>query len=368
MQKKEWTVLIYAASNNDLEATLYREFQSIKAVNLSDNINIVIQLSRSPQQELLKNHKISSEDWHGTRRYLIQNKDAVLLDDLGKVNMADPNTFLDFLIAGSSSFPSEYLMIILSGHSMGFVGIMLDSFENNVSLMSIQGFTRALSLFKERTKKEIDILFSDTCYMNLIEVLYEIAMASDGVVKYFILFQGNPPLESLPWSMIVNRFNLDKKYTKNLNNLVCDIVMSVNKKCSKDYSLFAIYLIKDYFLQLKTLINQLAEFILEGNHPAKNTLSRSCCNQKNSALVNLLNLFNILDESLYEVIQLRLNIFKILNKIVLSPSLKEIKNNESLGLCMYFPENPKQYFQFQNYYDPLLFCSHNRWLKILQKQ
>lgn len=368
MEGKTWTVLIYAAGNNDLEETIYRQFQLIREVNFSDDINVVIQLGRLSQQESINSDNISSEKWGGSRCYVIKNKEAFLLRDLGNINMADPISLLDFLIWGSSRFPSEHLMVIMSGHSLGFLGFMLDCFEKGISLMSIQGFTKALSLFHQESNKEIDILLLDTCFMNLIEVWYEIAIISEYAVKYIMLSQGNPPCEGLPWPMIINELKANDGNIGKMENLVVDMIMSINKRSGKDGAIFAICLIKEYFVKMKIMIDQLAGIILEGGKETKDRLLDPCFYQKNSEFISFQIMLDQFNKSSKKLTELSIEILKILSSTVLYPTLNEIDKELNLGPSIYLPNDPRQYFQYQDSYDRMLFCSDNRWLKVLQER
>ena len=48
---KLWTVLVYQEGDNDLEDALIKDFNEMERVGSDDNINIVVQLDRSPRYD-----------------------------------------------------------------------------------------------------------------------------------------------------------------------------------------------------------------------------------------------------------------------------------------------------------------------------
>ena len=205
----DWTVLIYAAGNNDLEYYIYQQFQSIKNSIDTENINVIVQISRVPKAEYQDNStKDINEDWNGTRRYVIRNKTSVLVDDLGEINMARPNTLLDFLIWGISTFPSRKIMLILSGHGAGFVGIMKENTDKGATIMGIQGFSKVLAIFQKTTKRKIEIILFDTCFMDTIEILHEIALKSNGAAVYAMIPKNDSLVQGLSYTRILD---IDRK-------------------------------------------------------------------------------------------------------------------------------------------------------------
>ncbi len=363
--KKEWTVLIYANGNNDLDTNIYRQFQLLKAARLPANINVVIQIAGFHQQQPVDDNKISLEKELAVCRYQIVHNKAFLIKNLEETSMANPAAFLDFLLWGIKEFPSENLMLIISGHGFGFMGLLGDCIDKNIHLMSLQGFTNTLSKFRQRTNKVINILVFDVCYINLIEVIYEIALTPRNAVYYMILAQGNPPVEGLSWPAIINSLKADILYPEITIQNVCEIVLSINKIHVGDSAVFAICLMPDYFTRLKALTDQLSGLILKNTLKTEIGFIGSGFGQKDGTFISLPYFLSQLRKKYHEVGDLEAEFIDILNQIVLYPNLCEIKKEENLGINIFLPNNPKDYLQIRNYYDNLLFCQNNRWLNII---
>ena len=83
--------MIYANGNNDLDENIYREFELLNDAEFSEDINVVVQLSRLPKQ---------TDNQCGIFQYIIKDKEAQLIKDIGRMSMADSAVLLDFLIWG----------------------------------------------------------------------------------------------------------------------------------------------------------------------------------------------------------------------------------------------------------------------------
>ncbi len=69
--------------------------------------------------------------------------------------------------------------------------------------MTVEGFTSALYLSKGKTGKAIDCILLDACYMNMVEVWYELACIPKNTVKYILAPIQNIALEGIPYSMVI---------------------------------------------------------------------------------------------------------------------------------------------------------------------
>lgn len=260
---KKWTILIYIAGNNDLEPYIYQQFQLLKEV-VNKQAHIMIQISRAKREILHSNEPQSNElhPWSGTRRYMLYDNQVILLEDLGQVNMADPTTLFDFLIWGSNRSSSEKTMLIMSGHSAGFVGLMKESTKRGNALMSIQGFTKVIRLFTQRSKRIIDLLIMDTCFMDSVEIWYQLCMDGLRGVKYALVPHDNTRLCGIPYHNIINILLRNCKKELQADFRYKHILNEVNQIQDESH-LFCIQLQKDNFIKLKDLINAFSKIALD---------------------------------------------------------------------------------------------------------
>ncbi|MBU3113567.1 clostripain-related cysteine peptidase [Clostridium lacusfryxellense] len=358
-----WTVLIYAAGNNDLEYYIYQQFQLIINSIDAENINVIVQISRAPRVGQ-QHYNIGdiNEVWHGTRRYIIKNKTAVLVNDLGEINMSRPNTLLDFLIWGSSIFPSRNIMLILSGHGAGFVGIMKENTDKGATIMGIQGFAEVLAVFKKITKKTIDVLVFDTCFMDTIEILYEIAINSNAAVDFAIIPKNNLRVQGLPYYEIIEIIKRENVHELNINEIIKLLTTSVNSNKS-DSELHAIHLLEDDFIILKKLIDSMSEAFKRDSNKFKCRITNLEFYKLNEDFIDLSNLLNQTPPYYPGLGKIQIELLEVLNKIIIYPEL----NVKDVGLKLFLPHNSQVYSKYYNLYIEMSFCRDNGWVKLVRE-
>jgi hypothetical protein len=183
MQKnsqKNWTILIYTDGNNELEPEMWKNKLNVEKIGSDDRVHVVMQIGREARGLVKKIRPFDylppcKENWTGVRRYSFVNGKSVLLEDLGKINMADPMCLYDFIKWGIESFPSQHYMLILGGgHGFQYVGTLMDYSQNIPYLMGIPEMCTIFDMIYEESKVNIDLLIIDTCHFNSVEVLYEL--------------------------------------------------------------------------------------------------------------------------------------------------------------------------------------------------
>ncbi len=361
-----WTVLIYAAGNNDLEAHILNSLQTLTEVVQSDDMNIVMMISRSLSRErVVGDATVQYEQWHGTRLYEIKESNAIQVGDLGELDMAEPKTLLNFLIWGATKFPARRIMLIMSGHSAGFVGMMKDDSGENPSFMGIPGFARALGLFQQRLRRKIDILLFDTCFMDMVEIWYEITVISRSAVKNVILPQDNPPLQGLPYHLIIKQ--LQDTDDVSLHRALGEVVGAFNRECRGNSQVLSITLSEEYFSKLKISTDKLAELLLASDIDLQHFIQDWILNQAKPDFISLVYFLDQLDASYPFLKDYSQEMREVLEKVLLCPSWRELDSKQNVGLKIYLPSSSHIYHKFNNVYQQMLFIHDNRWAKVLQE-
>ncbi|HCF92097.1 MAG TPA: hypothetical protein DER58_06480 [Firmicutes bacterium] len=112
----------------------------------------------------------------------------------------NPHHLYDFLKWGLSL--TEYRrarpILILSGHSAGLLGVLEDRSQGYPMLMTIPAMSRALRAAQAATQRHIELLVLDMCFMNSVEILYELAGPEKPAAKYLILPHDDAPLAGMP--------------------------------------------------------------------------------------------------------------------------------------------------------------------------
>jgi hypothetical protein len=172
-----WTFMVYLDSDNSLANGLNISgqihdlgidvFLRLANVTSSPNFNIVVQMDRAPSQDERYGN------WTGGKRFDVKQgmtptaENAV--QDLGDIDMGDPNTLRDFVNWTISNYPANFLFLVLWDHGAGAMGICSDVTSGN-DYLSLPKITHALS----GIPAIIDDVLMDACGMSMLEVAYQI--------------------------------------------------------------------------------------------------------------------------------------------------------------------------------------------------
>lgn len=372
---KPWTVLIYANGNNDLEPEISKSLLDIESIGSGNNVNVIIQLARAPHKlvKTMRPNYLSSTnidgDWSGVRRYLVKetptmvntkNFHSELINNLGNINMADPATLKDFICFGIKNFPAKHYMLILQGHGAGFMGILPDYTLKSPQIMSINGVNMAIHRAVEEVGKKIDVLLFDSCYMNMIECLYEFGI--DSKSPSYLITPEASPLEGLPYDTIMKVFrNIGKE--ENSITLIKNLVNEVDKVLDKKKTnLLAFRLDSNLLRLIKASINSISSILIENKLDIKKYAISPHGGYPSINIYNLPKVLETVTDSL--IMSINTSLLKICTKnITLNlDSNKFNLDNNSLSL---FTAN-NDYVEFiKQYYFKMRFAHNNKWIQYL---
>ena len=255
--RRVYTILIYANGNNEFEPEIGNLMQQVQAVGSNKDTHVVIQTGRIEQQvlEIIRpsyGFDGASKDESGVKRYYLTMSEAVVVEDLGKTNMASPISLFNFIKWGMETYPSQHCILVLGGHVYQFVGLGSDLSQNsNPYIMGFPELSTALSMVSDALKQKIDLLVLDTCYINTIEVLYELGKEAIPPVKTVLTYIYKGPFSGLPYDIFLK---LVQEYcnTENTNFMVEKIIDIM------DMNLIAFEINHQILNILKKLFNDLA--------------------------------------------------------------------------------------------------------------
>ncbi len=172
----EWTVLVYIAADNSLSQQSFVDINEMEAVADNDSVTFIIQVDPL-------NDPNYPPYFTTSRRYLIQhdtNPDSIgsiLLDDLGEINSADPQTLAACANWGFNYAPSKKRMLIIWDHGNGWTKdddqvkwVCSDTYFGDRMSVSEGELKQAISSINY----PLDILVFDACLMQTTEVITEI--------------------------------------------------------------------------------------------------------------------------------------------------------------------------------------------------
>ena len=219
-ESRRWTIFVYMAADNNLEASAITDFNEMENAELRDDVTILVLLDRSPLYDA------TNGDWSDTRLYKVtrdyqknkslinsQRLDCELLglksNEESELDMGNPQSLTAFLSFGRLYYPAEKYSLIIWGHGTGWrgesndtnVGVNLeyDTYENSSSdhgcdfssslmkacaidatsdsYMSISQLRGSIEAAFEGDK--IDLIAFDTCFGLCLEAAYELKDCGD---------------------------------------------------------------------------------------------------------------------------------------------------------------------------------------------
>lgn len=190
--EKEWTVMAYMNTLNDLETFLVgkNHVNALEKVGSTDKVNVVAEFGRARG-----NAFDEADNWTGVRRYYITNDAASdpygyhinsqVLRHYDKADMGDWKHLMDFVLWAKKAYPAKKYMLIINSHGTGWKsnqqaphyakGISYDYYSGNHVTTAQLG-----QVFEAAGK--IDVYVNDACLMMDAAVLYEIGRHADYVV------------------------------------------------------------------------------------------------------------------------------------------------------------------------------------------
>lgn len=170
----QWTVMIYMAADNNLEAAGLFDINEMEAVGSTQDVNILVQIDRS------SDYVDIDGDWSDTRRFYIQQDQDIEtittspLEILGETNSGDANVVADFAIWGITNFPAQKYMFVMWDHGGGWYTHVAD--EDSGDDISLPELTGALDrVISETGIDKFEVFGFDMCLMGQLEVFETVA-------------------------------------------------------------------------------------------------------------------------------------------------------------------------------------------------
>ena len=136
------------------------------------------------------------------------------VEQLGDVNMSDPDTLANFVAWGMKNYPAEHFVLIISDHGGGWKGAVQDESKNGWSTtpMLDEGLAKA----EQMTGRKLDVLGFDACLMASGEVVHQLGKHAD----YMICSQQTEGADGWQYTKLLN--------PSLLNNIRAAQMMKIN--------------------------------------------------------------------------------------------------------------------------------------------
>lgn len=150
-KKKEWTLIIYMAADNDLANFARKNLMQLAALGSNDRVNIVVQLDTTIQRK----KKV-------TLRYFVEENKLTITNyndpASQQMDSGSPHTLIDCCRWAIENFPAEHYMLDLWNHGIGIIDIERRRSINPSELFTFNPHTCMVEL--DRTIPFLDFLLS----------------------------------------------------------------------------------------------------------------------------------------------------------------------------------------------------------------
>ena len=165
--------MVYLDGDNDLEKFAVDDFLELSSVGSTSDVNIIVQFDRGKPTNPTKDDK-RYDDWTNSKRYKVTQgmtpTIANALEDIGEVDMADPQVLFEFLNWSANKYEAKKYFLVIWNHGLGWEGIVKD--DSSGGFMKTPELAEALEQFYASKSKKIDVIAFDACRM-MIEMIYE---------------------------------------------------------------------------------------------------------------------------------------------------------------------------------------------------
>lgn len=185
----EINFLIYMAGDNNLERFGIQNIRELQEIGSSEKCNILVLFDRS------EGYDRTEDNWTNTKLFLISKNPKTMNDDciydFEELDMTSVDSLYNFLELVNTYFPAKNTILDLWSHGRGVYpdGIISRSIIEDYTtgygstmMMSINDLANCIKKFEDISKKKIDIIFFDACYMQMIEICYQLKDLTDYIL------------------------------------------------------------------------------------------------------------------------------------------------------------------------------------------
>lgn len=181
--EKDWTVLIYMAATEDLLSYALADLNEMEApfaranrAASSRKLDLLVQLERAGQaperrRMVARPGEAAAESFSSLHSPVLENADTA---------SSPAARFSNFLRWGAARYPARHYFVVFWGHGQGWRGSATDPFggllfnERLSGALSIPDLRAGLAALKNQIGRPVDVYASDSCYMQMVEVAYEL--------------------------------------------------------------------------------------------------------------------------------------------------------------------------------------------------
>lgn len=165
--KKQRSLLLYIAGDNDLSDAGLRDIEELCKEGAYDNLYIGVEIDTHGELTGSIRYEITEPEPQVRGKPKAFRK---VIERLSELDSGKPTTLLQFLRWGIERFPASEYIVIIGGHGSGFRGggrsIAIDDFGSALDMAEIEYVFKLANLDEHR----IGILGFDACLMGMLEI------------------------------------------------------------------------------------------------------------------------------------------------------------------------------------------------------
>lgn len=196
--KKQWSLLIYIAGDNDLSDEGIRDVEELCGVGVAPNVHVGVEIDTIGEHEGSIRYEITEPEPDGkAHRTVIQR--------LPERDSSHPATLTAFLDWGLRRFPADHTVVVVWGHGDGFKsstsksstrGVAREGFGPGMRLSEVAEAFRRAGVTPEN---KIAVLGFDACLMSMLEVVHEL----DEITQIVVGSQQPEPRTGWPYDDVL---------------------------------------------------------------------------------------------------------------------------------------------------------------------
>lgn len=258
-KEADWTILIYMAADNGLNANALADIEEMTTAQFTDKINVIVQVDESV---------LSSDP--SAKRYRIFPGTSKLISNLGEIDSGYFNNLTKFANWGFNKYPATKKALFIWGHGNGWYNAYNRFCPDNESGSAISIPDEEFKLALQQINSHLDILVLDACNMLTMEVITEIfpyvdfILGSETIIcpdgspydEFFSFWENHETVEALVQELALSFVNsympqgsqnpystpyeisFAAVQTQNFDDLVIDIYNFVSDWMNENYDVF----------------------------------------------------------------------------------------------------------------------------------
>jgi hypothetical protein len=209
--QKPWTVMIYAAADNNLDRYIHQDISSLELAAHNTCVNLVLFWDGAALNDSAYYH-LTFDPYMATWAPYTQ---GVNKWTQGEANMGDPANLVAFAQWAKTNYPAPHYALVIRDHGDGLGGMQEDDLSSDH--LTIPELDQALEAITVSRTQPLDLGFMDACLMGMLEDAYQFR----GMFGVYVAS------EDVTWSSLRSNSHHDYFYATNPTTTALQMAQSI---------------------------------------------------------------------------------------------------------------------------------------------